>query len=59
MSSHIIEEVSLSCHRAGIIRDGYLVETTDITSLNQMSDSGYEVVFGNERDIEKSWWWWV
>ncbi len=53
MSSHIIEEVSLSCHRAGIIRDGYLVETTDITSLNQMSDSGYEVVFGNERDIEK------
>lgn len=53
MSSHIFEEVQRSCDRAGIIREGKLVATEDIHSLNKMNKNRYEVRLSDISDVDK------
>lgn len=53
MSTHIFEEVQRSCDRAGIIRDGILVATEDIKSLNEMNKKRFEITLHDVKDMEK------
>ncbi len=45
MSSHIFEEVQKSCDRASIIRDGRIVATEEIKSLDVMKRKAFVVTF--------------
>ncbi len=53
MSSQIFEEVQKSCDRASIIRDGRIVATEEIKSLDVMKQKVYVVTFETKEDIEK------
>lgn len=53
MSSHIFEEVQKSCDRASIIRDGRIVATEEIKSLDVMKQKAYVVTFESVEDIKK------
>ncbi|MFZ7121633.1 MAG: ABC transporter ATP-binding protein [Eubacteriaceae bacterium] len=53
MSTHIFEEVQRSCDRAGIIREGILVATEDIKSLNEMNKKRFEIILHDAKDMEK------
>ena len=53
MSSHIFEEVQKSCDRASIIRDGRIVATEEIKSLDIMKQKAYVVTFESAEDIKK------
>jgi len=53
MSSHIFEEVQKSCDRASIIRDGRIVATEEIKSLDVMKQKAYVVTFESAEDIKK------
>jgi ABC-2 type transport system ATP-binding protein len=57
MSSHIFEEVQISCDRAGIIREGKLAAIEDIKSLKEMKQKNFIVTVSSVSDtgkIEKS-----
>lgn len=45
MSSHSFEEVSRTCHRVGIIREGRLVAVEDIGTLLTSQRKAYQVTF--------------
>lgn len=53
MSSHIFEEVQKSCDRASIIKDGRIVATEEIKSLDIMKQKAYVVTFENNDDRQK------
>lgn len=53
MSSHIFEEVQKSCDRACIIRDGRIVATEEIKSLDIMQKKAFIVTFNNEDSMKK------
>lgn len=50
LSSHIFEEVEKMCDRVGIIKDGYLINSEDITSLRQKSSDIFEVCLEEKND---------
>ena len=50
LSSHIFEEVEKMCDRVGIIKDGYLINLEDITSLRQKSSDIFEVCLKEKND---------
>lgn len=50
LSSHIFEEVEKICDRVGIIKDGYLINLEDITSLRQKSADIFEVCLKEKND---------
>ncbi len=51
MSSHIFEEVQRSCDRAGIIREGRIVDVEDVKSLNEMKANTYLITLSSGADI--------
>ena len=51
MSSHQFEEVSRTCDRAGIIRDGRLAAVEDVQRLRNASRHAYQVTLKREEDI--------
>ena len=53
MSSHIFEEVQKSCDRACIIRDGRIVATEEIKSLEVMKQKAYVVTLGSKEEAIK------
>ena len=53
MSSHIFEEVQRSCDRACIIREGKIVATEEIKSLEVMKQKAYIVTFNNADSVAK------
>lgn len=52
MSSHILEEVRISCHRAAIIKDGRLVALESVESIEAMSEKGFVVTLGDTLDMQ-------
>ncbi|MCK5130135.1 MAG: ABC transporter ATP-binding protein [Clostridiales bacterium] len=53
MSSHIFEEVQKSCDRACIIREGKIVATEEIKSLEVMKQKAYVVTFESQDGMKK------
>ncbi len=53
MSSHIFEEVQRSCDRACIIREGKIVATEEIKSLEVMKQKAYIVTLNNSDSVAK------
>lgn len=52
MSSHILEEVRISCHRAAIIKDGRLVALESVESIEAMSEKGFVVTLRDTLDMQ-------
>ena len=48
MSSHIFEEVERTCDRTAIIRQGYIVDTVDMTKLSAIRNQVYTVTLSDE-----------
>lgn len=53
MSSHLFEEVQKSCDRAGIIREGRIVDVEDVKLLNEMQAKTYIISFSSSADATK------
>lgn len=53
MSSHLFDEVDQSCERVGIIREGKIVATEDITTLKTALQKRFFVTFKSNKDIKK------
>ena len=54
MSSHIFEEVQKSCDRASIIRDGKIVATEEIKSLDVMKRKAFVVTFETIKEAKEA-----
>ncbi|MEA1961640.1 MAG: hypothetical protein U9N81_10295 [Bacillota bacterium] len=52
MSSHIFEEVERSCDRAGIIREGKIVDVENVKALGDMKAKMYVISFGSSADAK-------
>ena len=52
MSSHMFEEVDRTCDRAGIIRDGRLVDVENVQNLKSKQQRRYLVHVESDADIE-------
>ena len=52
MSSHMFEEVDRTCDRAGIIRDGKLVDVEDVQKLKSKQQRRYLVHVETDEDID-------
>ena len=52
MSSHMFEEVDRTCDRAGIIRDGKLVDVEDVQRLKSKQQRRYVVQVASEADVQ-------
>ncbi len=52
MSSHMFEEVDRTCDRAGIIRDGRLVDVENVQSLKSKRQRRYLVHVESEADLD-------
>ncbi|MFC2075571.1 ABC transporter ATP-binding protein [candidate division KSB1 bacterium] len=51
MSSHSFEEIDRTCDRAGIIRDGFLVDVRDVGVLKNEQRRAFTVTFASATDI--------
>ena len=51
LSSHIFEEVERTCDRAGIIREGRLVDTEDVSKLKSRQQRRYVVHVQSDEDV--------
>ena len=52
MSSHSFEEIDRTCDRAGIIRDGVLVDVRDVGALKREQRRAFIVTFASPKDVE-------
>lgn len=50
MSSHSFEEIDRTCDRAGIIREGVLVDVQDVGALKHEQRRAFIVTFASEKD---------
>ena len=53
MSSHMFEEVDRTCDRAGIIREGKLVDVEDVKLLKTMQQRRYVVHLESQADVDR------
>jgi ABC-2 type transport system ATP-binding protein len=51
MSSHSFDEIDRTCDRAGIIREGELVDVREVAALKQEQRRTYVVTVGRESDV--------
>lgn len=52
MSSHSFEEIERTCDRAGIIRDGVLVDVRDVGALGHEKRRAFTVTFAHAHDAD-------
>jgi len=52
MSSHSFEEIDRTCDRAGIIRDGVLVDVRDVGALKHEQRRAFTVTFASDADAD-------
>jgi ABC-2 type transport system ATP-binding protein len=52
MSSHSFEEIDRTCDRAGIIKEGRLVDVQEISVLKQTQTKRFRLTFKSERDVQ-------
>jgi len=53
ISSHSFEEINRTCDRAGIIREGILVDIQDVHALQEKQRRHFIVTLASEEDVEK------
>jgi len=53
ISSHSFEEINRTCDRAGIIREGHLVDAQDVHALHETQRRLFVVTLSCEDDVEK------
>lgn len=53
ISSHSFEEINRTCDRAGIIREGILVDVQDVHALQEKQRRHFIVTLASEEDVEK------
>lgn len=51
MSSHSFEEIDRTCDRAGIIREGRLVDVQDVHELKQVQRKAFQLTLGSDKDV--------
>ena len=53
VSSHNFEEITRTCDRAGIIREGILMDVQDVHALKQQQRRHFIVTLASAKDVEK------
>jgi ABC-2 type transport system ATP-binding protein len=53
ISSHNFNEINRTCDRAGIIREGFLVDVQDVLALNEKQRRQFIITLSREEDVEK------
>jgi len=53
ISSHDFDEINRTCDRAGIIREGLLVDVQDVLALNDKQRRQFIITLSREEDVEK------
>lgn len=53
MSSHSFDEIDRTCDRAGIIREGILVDVQDIHALKEKQRKTFIITTGSKKDADK------
>lgn len=53
ISSHNFDEISRTCDRAGILREGILADVQDVHALHEKQRRNFLVTLGSEDDVKK------
>lgn len=53
ISSHNFDEINRTCDRAGIIREGILVDVQDVHALNERQRRHFVITLSSEEDVKK------
>lgn len=53
MSGHIFEEIEEICDRAAMIKDGHLVDITDLYKMNHSRDKRFVIEFVEKEDLDQ------